>query len=77
MLMPIMTERRRLLDEFHLELQAQRIAMPGEIEICGMFGDLMWSPLGEPGGVFERAKADPRVPGQRVHKVRCPGAHRG
>jgi hypothetical protein len=57
--MPIMTERRRLLDEFHLELQAQRIAMPGEIEICGMFGDLMWSPLGEPGGVFERAKADP------------------
>jgi hypothetical protein len=56
--MPTMTERRRLLDEFHLELQAQGIATPGEIEICGMFGDLMSGPLGGP-GVFERAQADP------------------
>jgi hypothetical protein len=59
MIMPTMSECRRLLDEFHLELQAQGIATPGEIEICGMFGDLMWSPLGEPCDVLERAKADP------------------
>jgi hypothetical protein len=58
--MPTMSERRRLLDEFHLELQAQGIATPGEIKIVVMFGDLMWGPIGEPPrGMFERAQADP------------------
>jgi hypothetical protein len=57
-----MGEHRRLLDEFHWELQAQGIAAPGKIEICVTFGDLMWPPCGEAGGMrdmLERAKADP------------------
>lgn len=57
--MPTMGEHRRLLDEFQLELQAQGLATPGEIEICLLFGDLVWRPCGDASDLFERAKADP------------------
>jgi hypothetical protein len=39
-----MGEQRRLLDEFDLELRVRGLAAPGTIEVCGVFGDLMWRP---------------------------------
>jgi hypothetical protein len=36
----------RLVDEFEVELARRSLAVPGELEICGVFGDLLWPPCG-------------------------------
>lgn len=54
-----MGEPRTLLDEFNLELRARGLAAPGQIEMCGWFGDLMWTPCGDLDYVKSLPKVDP------------------
>jgi len=48
-----------LLDEFNLELRVRGMAAPGKIDICGCFGDLMWTPHGDLDHVKSLPMVDP------------------
>jgi hypothetical protein len=50
----------RLIDEFRAEALARGIAIRGEVEECGMFGDLEWPPNGaDTGEMWARCERDP------------------
>ena len=50
----------RLIDEFRAEALARGIAIRGEVEECGMFGDLEWPPNGaDTGEMWPRCERDP------------------
>jgi len=49
----------RLVDEFRAEVSVRGCRLPGELEECGCFGDLMWSPNGGGFDLLRRMEEDP------------------
>jgi hypothetical protein len=48
----------RLVDEFRAELRRRDAPLPGTLEICGVFCDLLWEPCGR-GDLLARTEREP------------------